>query len=112
MYVAAGRRVRALKRGGFGSLGQANCPSTEQLMGITDCTDPCQASSSACAGAPGLPALPVTSTSAQSVISSILSSPLLTPGTSISTTSLSSALPWLLGGAVLIVLVGAMSGRH
>ena len=47
MYVPAGRRVRALRRGGLGQA--ATCPSLEQLMGVTDCSDPCQAAS--CGGA-------------------------------------------------------------
>jgi len=29
-------------------MGQANCPSMQQLQGIQDCTDPCQVSNPAC----------------------------------------------------------------
>ena len=51
---------------GFGrGMGQANCPSTEQLMGITDCSDPCQAPYGGCAASqPGIPALPVSAVGA------------------------------------------------
>lgn len=43
-------------------MGQAPCPSAQQLAGITDCSDPCQAGYGACAAAvTNLPALPVTS---------------------------------------------------
>ena len=30
------------------SLGDATCPSTEQLNGVQDCSDPCQASTAPC----------------------------------------------------------------
>ena len=39
-----------IKRGitGLRGIGDATCPSDEQLAGIQDCTDPCQASSAPC----------------------------------------------------------------
>ena len=42
-----------------------SCPSTEQLMGITDCSDPCQAPYGECAASqPGIPALPISAVGA------------------------------------------------
>ena len=108
MYVPAARHMRALRRAG---LGQAICPSSEQLMGITDCTDPCQANYGACAAAvPGIPALPLmpagTGTS-----SPAFSQPLITAANALPSTSLTAALPWILGGVGLILLMGVVSGR-
>jgi len=45
---------------GIGKIGDS-CPSTEQLQGIQDCSDPCQAAYGECAASvPGIPALPTT----------------------------------------------------
>lgn len=105
MYVPAARHMRALRRAG---LGQAICPSSEQLMGITDCTDPCQANYGACAAAvPGIPALPLMP-AGSGTSSPAFSQPLLTAA---SPTSLTAALPWILGGVGLILLMGMVSGR-
>jgi hypothetical protein len=59
---------------GIGELGDS-CPSTEQLQGIQDCTDPCQAPYSPCAEAvPGIPAM-------QGTVASLPMSDLLTVNT-------------------------------
>jgi hypothetical protein len=62
--IALAPRIRGLSLRespwGFRGMGQAPCPSDQQLQGITDCSDPCQAGYGACAGAvPNIPALPV-----------------------------------------------------
>jgi hypothetical protein len=45
-----GKTLMFIKRGiaGLRGIGDATCPSDEQLAGIQDCTDPCQASSAPC----------------------------------------------------------------
>jgi hypothetical protein len=45
-----GETLMFIKRGitGLRGIGDASCPSDEQLAGIQDCTDPCQASSAPC----------------------------------------------------------------
>lgn len=105
MYVPAGRRIRGLKRGGFGQL---YCPSVLQGAGIVDCTDPCQQGYGDCAGVQpaGIPSLPV---GGSSVISSVLST-LATPAPGASS-SVSSALPWVLGGVAAIIVLGALSAK-
>ena len=49
------------RRGAMSGRGVGDaCPSMSQLMGITDCSDPCQVNQGACAAAvPGIPALSV-----------------------------------------------------
>ena len=87
---------------GFGGFGQANCPSMEQLMGITDVNDPCQLP------AAGLP-LP---TSTAAMVGPVTAG--ASPFSSTSPTGLvGSSLPsWLLpvgiGVVVLFFLAGAM----
>jgi hypothetical protein len=84
---------------GYGVGPGAQCPSTLQLMGITDCSDPCQANSAAgcIASTPGLPQLPTLTSSFD--FSQLLSS----PGAS----SSASWMPYVLwgGGALLALAV-------
>jgi hypothetical protein len=109
VYVPAGRRIRRIARTG---LGQAGCPSAEQLAGTVDCSDLCQAGYGACAAAvPGIPALPVGTTAGSSLLNTPLSSPLLPGSVNLGSSGLASALPWIAGGVLVIILVGGMSGR-
>lgn len=111
MYVPAGRRVRALRRGGFGQV-------FDLSSAFTDCTDPANASLAACANAPGLPQLPVGvygsgNTALMSLPASLATdvSSVVNDVTGSSSTALSSALPWILVGVGAVILVGAFSGR-
>lgn len=117
MYVPAGQRIRAIKRGG--GLGQVYCPSVLQGAGIVDCTDPCQQGYGECAGVQpaGIPSLPV-GTSAISQMLSTLATP--APGSAAGSADLSlpapvegaiSWLPWLLGGVAVIVVLGVVSAK-
>jgi hypothetical protein len=105
MYVPAGGRVRMIRRGGLGQ----TCPSAEQLQGVTDCGDPCQAGYGACAAAvPGVPALPI-GMPGSGTFSSLATPQISLPA--VTSTSLGTALPWILGGLALVVLGGALSGK-
>lgn len=90
-------------------------------MGIADCTDPCQANQGACAAmVPGIPALPIgTSTNLLGLnpITGVTQPSPLLPSvaslqSSITSSGLASALPWLLGVAVAFGLLAAMGGRR
>ena|SRR5271170_802360 len=109
MYVAAGRRIRALKRGGFGQV-------FDLSNVFTDCTDPANYSSAACVNAPGLPQLPVGvygggNTALMSLPASLATVAADVTGGATSSTTMSAALPWIVGGAVAFLLLGAFSGR-
>jgi hypothetical protein len=108
MYVPAQYRVRRLVGQVGQGLGQA-CPSVEQLQGITDCGDPCQSSSSFCASvAPSIQ----TMGGVNPLTGAVQPSPLLPSvaqlQSSLTSGNLSGALPWLVGGVILIGIVAAM----
>lgn len=101
-------------------LGQtAMCPSLEQMMGIVDCSDPCQVNTVTCAGAnatvlPDVQACYNMTTGAQiscPVAGSTQSSTPanIAPGVPLSATNLNwGVLAAVLGG---LVLLAAMSGK-
>jgi hypothetical protein len=113
VYVPAGRRIRALKRSGFGQ-------TFDLSNAFTDCTDPANYGAAACVNAPGLPSLPVGvygggNTSLMSLPASLATdvsnaAAAITGGGS-SSASLSTALPWILGGVILFMVAGAYSGK-
>ncbi len=86
-------------------MGDASCPSVEQLAGITDCSDPCQAPYGNCAASvPGIPALPV----GQANTSLMYPTALLPSGGA----SQANYTPLILAGVAAVVglmLIGAMS---
>jgi hypothetical protein len=112
VYVPAGRRIRALRRSGFGQ-------TFDLSSAFTDCTDPANASLAACTNAPGLPQLPVGVYGSGNTALMSLPASLATDASQIaasvtgatSSASLSAALPWILGGVVLFVIAGAYSGK-
>ena len=91
--------------GGLTGLGQAECPSTEQLQGVIDMNDPCQS---------GVSTLPLGTTSGPTA--SVLNQPLLpSPGTP-AYSQLMASLPvnpptqisgttLLIGGGILLLVV-------
>ena len=77
-------------------LGQgAQCPSTKQLMGIVDYTDPCQLGSLAQSLGPYL--VPTNGTAP--------AAPAPTAPAAPAPTALSNYLPWIIGGALFLVLL-------
>lgn len=114
MYVPAGRRIRRIHRGGLGQAA-ATCPSAEQLAGITDCTDPCQYNQPQCttaatANQAGLPQLPVAAPNT-GLLSNLFAQPLAPSQLSYSTpTTLTTALPWIVGGVAAIIVLSALAG--
>lgn len=92
----------------YRGLGQAaGCPSLEQLMGITDPTDPCQQASTSVAG--------VASTCYNTSTGSPVSCPVAgnvqtTPPAAVGPLGLPSSLtadmPWILAGIAAILVVG------
>jgi hypothetical protein len=88
-------------------MGQASaytCPSNEQLLGITDCSDPCQTGQGTCAAVAGLPLMPSGAGTSSTLANAQLTSYLASSG-------LGSALPWILGGVGVVLLLGVFSGR-
>jgi hypothetical protein len=87
---------------GFPTKGMGDgCPSTEQLFGITDCSDPCQAGYGSCAAAaPGIPALPVGPVVTGSNVTNYA-------GTSIPLLSATNSLSaWLQANQTTVLLIG------
>jgi len=107
-FAAAGHVPRAFdptfrSRRGMGD----SCPSVEQLAGITDCTDPCQAPYGACAASvPGIPALPVGSPSTNY---SLMLPQALVP--SAGSAPAASYMPLILAGALVIGLTFLVASR-
>jgi hypothetical protein len=95
----------AVMRARFRGMGQANCPSLEQLTGITDCSDPCQASTGNCAAisfpfaGSGSPTQPI--------------GPTLTIAPVVATPSSLAGMnwaPWVIGGAALFLGLALLKG--
>jgi len=106
----AGAVMRARSRG----MGQADCPSLEQLAGITDCGDPCQAASPGCGANTGgaYTTIPTPAGDFQLVGSSLFSP----SGTIVSGAPGASAMsamnwtPWVIGGAALLLGLALLKG--
>jgi hypothetical protein len=108
----AGAVMRARSRG----MGQANCPSMEQLLQITDCSDPCQAASPGCGvNAGGAYTTIPTPAGDFQLVGSTLFSPSGTvvsgaPGAPASSSSAMNWAPWIVGGAALLLGLALLKG--
>lgn len=103
LYNVAYRRSGAYK--GMGQMVGAQCPSFEQLMGVVDPADPCQAGSAGTAEGSTAGVVPGTPASAWGSAPTASGAPAAS-----GLTIPSNALPWVIGGGLLFVLL--LAGRR